>query len=186
MENKNFNLNYIKCPECKNILDLSFVDKICPNPLCGFDFTGLDAYLNKSDDDLRKILLSDTDYENRSDSEYRLVVTAIKHNMGNYLAHFIECDWGAHYNSLYNDFILNFLDDLNVLKTVLKSEVIKEKDNVVVSQNGYKMYPELCEKLYDVHNQEVKDFLMKEYANYHVKWFRRLMETHRKRKNITK
>lgn len=174
MESKEFVINYIKCPECKNILDLTFTDKTCPNPLCCFNFAGLEQYLNKNDDELRKILIKARKEEN--DKEYKLVVTAIKHNMTQYLAHFIECTWGAHYNTLFNSFILTFLDDLNILKIVLKSDVIKDGENTTTSKNGYKMYWELYCRLRKVTlTPEISNFLKTEFPNFHRRhynnWF---------------
>lgn len=170
MNNKGFYPNYIKCPDCNNILDLSFIDKSCPNPLCGFNFDGLNDYLNKNDEELRKIYL--TVYKNRESREYKLVITAIKYNMGNYLAHYIECSSGAHYNTLYKDFILNFLDDLNILKIVLKSDVIKEKDNVIVSKNAYKIFWDLFKKLMNINCPEIRKFLRLEFPALYKKYYK--------------
>jgi hypothetical protein len=177
---KTFTPNYIKCPDCGNILELSFKDKACPNPLCGFKFEGLDAYLDKSDNELRKLLLGA--YKAKESQEYKLVITAIKHNIGNYLAHFVECDWGAHYNTLFDDFILNFFDDLNILKTVLKSEVIKEKENVVISKNGYKMFWELYCCLKKVNNGDIRNFLIKEFPGLHRRHYKEWFEKYKKTK----
>jgi len=173
MEN-NFTPNYIKCPDCQNILDMSFCNASCPNPLCGFNFAGLEAYLSKNDEELRKMLLKE--YKDKESQEYKLTTTAIKYNMGNYLAHFIECKWGAHYNALYNDFILNFLDDLNLLKIVLKSDIIKEKDNITTSKNGYKMFWELyCHLRKITFNKDISNFLKTEFPSFHLRhyteWF---------------
>ncbi len=174
---KNFTIikiDYIKCPECKNILDMSFVNKSCPNPLCGFNFDGLEPYLNKNDDELRKLLVQER--KDKNDKEYKLIVTAIKHNIGTYLAHFIECTWKAHYETLYSSFLLNFLDDLNVLKIVLKSDVIKEEGDAITSKNGYKMYWELYCRLKKLpHNPDISNFLKTEFPDLHrkhyTKWF---------------
>lgn len=179
MEN-NFNPNYIKCPDCKNILDLSFIDNSCPNPLCGFNFDGLRAYLNIKDDKLHNVFVSV--YKDRESREYKLIVTAIKYNMGNYLAHFIECNWGAHYNTLYNEFILHYLDDLNILKKVLKSDVVRENGNLIVSKNGYKMFWELYCRLKKAANTiDLRNFLMSEFPVFHRKHYREWIEKRDKR-----
>ena len=180
---KNFDPNYIKCPDCKNILDLSFTNKVCPNPLCGFDFAGLNVYLKKNDDELRKILLKV--YKARESREYKLVITAIKYSMGNYLAHFIECTWGAHYNTLYKNFIITYLDDLNILKKVLKSNVIKESENVIISKNGYKMFWELYCRLKKIHHADFRNFFISEFPKFHRKhyneWFLKYEKKKRER-----
>jgi hypothetical protein len=165
MTNNNFQPNYIKCPQCKNILDLSFTAKSCSNPLCGFNFDGLDALLNKNDDELRKALLSH--YKDREGRVYKLITTAIRYNSGNYLAHFIECNSGAHYNTLFNDFIRHFFDDLNILKAVLKSDVIKQRDNVIISKGGYKMFWELYDRLKKLNSVEIRNFLISEFPDFH-------------------
>ncbi len=187
-----FNLNYIKCPDCKNILDMSFVNKSCPNPLCGFNFNGLEPYLNKNDDELRKLLIKAR--KENDDTKHKLVTTAIKHNMGKYLAHFIECTWPAHYETLYNSFLLNFLDDLNVLKIVLKSDVIKDGQNTITSKNGYKMYWQLyCRLKKMTLNSDINNFLKTEfpvlYKKHYAEWFLKWDQQQREKrlnKNLTK
>lgn len=170
---KNFTPNYIKCPECKNVLNMSFTNKSCPNPLCGFNFSGLEPYLDKNDNELRKDLLDKR--KDKNSKEYKLIITAIKHNMGEYLAHFIECSWGAHYNTLYKDFILVFLDDLNILKNILKSDIIKNNKNINTSKNGYKIYWELyCRLIKIPSNPDIRNFLRTEfpalYRKYYNEW----------------
>lgn len=155
---------YIKCPECANILSVDFIDKICPNPLCNFDFNGLRGLLDKNDYELHKLLKAvDKDEASR---EYKLLITAIKYNMLEYLKHFLECNWGAHYNTIYRDFIQPYLDDLNVLKEFLKSDSIQDRDNVIISQNGYKMFRELYKYLIRVRNTEIKRFLRQEFSEF--------------------
>ena len=187
-----FNLNYIKCPSCENILDMSFVNRSCPNPLCNFNFNGLEPYLNKTDEELRKLLIKAKKENN--ETEHKMVITAIKYNMGTYLAHFIECTWPAHYETLYNSFLLNFLDDLNVLKIVLKSGIIKETNKTIISKNGYKMYWELYCRLKKLpHNQDIINFLKTEfptlqrrhYKEWFLKWDQRQKEK-KSNKNLTK
>lgn len=184
MQDNKFQPNYIKCPECKNILDLSYIDKCCPNPLCGFNFAGLEPYLRKGDEELHKDLMRLR--AERSGHEFKLLITAVKFNMGNYLAHFIECTWGAHYNTLYKDFILYFLDDLNLLKAVLKSDVIKDKDNTVVSKNGYKMFWELyCRLKKTGSTSDIRGFLVVEFPELHRKHYIECREKHLKLKVLT-
>lgn len=190
--NNTFNLNYIKCPSCKNILDMSFVNKSCPNPLCNFNFNGLEPYLNKNDEELRKLLIKARKENN--DTEHKLITIAIKYNMGTYLAHFIECTWPAHYETLYSSFLLNFLDDLNVLKIVLKSDVIKEDKKTIVSKNGYKMYWELYCRLRKLpQNPDINNFLKTEfptlqrrhYTEWFLKWDQRQKEKQQQKNSKT-
>lgn len=160
--NKNFTHNYIKCPECKNEINLSLIDKTCSNPLCNFDFNGLSELLILDDYKLKQALAVSRSAKNKN--EIKLIEVAIQYNMADYLSHFIECTWGAHYNSLYKDFIKPYLNDLNVLKTVLTSNIIKtEKNGVIVSDSGYKMFWILYKYLIKINNEEIKTFLKTEF-----------------------
>lgn len=158
--NNKYKSNYIKCPDCSNILDLSYMAKKCPNPLCGFNFKGLEAYLDQNDDKLYRELRG----LNPSDRKYKLIITAIKFNMYDYLIHFIDCNSGAHYNTLFKYFIKDNLEDINILKKVLSSEYIKnEKKNTIKSKNGYKIYSSLFKYLIKVKDKDTRIFLKKEF-----------------------
>lgn len=166
---KNFTPNYIKCPGCKNILDLSFVDGRCPNPLCGFNFAGLRDFLNQNDDILRKELINA--HKEHDEHKRKMLVTAIKFNMGNYFSHFITCTWGSHYNTLFKKFIFWYLDDLNIIKKVLKSDVIDpNKGETEASKNGYKMFWELYKYLMRIPHPDIKLFLKKEFPKFRQKY----------------
>lgn len=180
----NFTPNYIKCPNCKNILDLSYVSKKCSNPLCGFNFKGLKPLLDKNDSELHKELIQA--YKGDNDHKVKLLATAVKFNIGEYLSHFIACQWGAHYQTIFKDFIILYLDDLNILKQVLKSDVIKqEKDNIVISQNGYKMFWELYKYLMRVHSPDIRKFLQLEFPAFYRKHYKEIYERRNKTKNKT-
>lgn len=171
--NSKFSPNYIICPQCNNTLDLSFVETSCPNPLCNFSFNGLNELLVKDEEELRKMLSKA--YKGDDDKVIKLIVTAVKYNIGDYLSHFIECTWGAHYNSLYKDFILLHLKDLRVLKMVLSSDVIKEnKNNTIISKNGCKMFWELYQYLIKVNSAEIRGFLKEEFPEYWRKWYQKI------------
>jgi hypothetical protein len=177
----NSSSNYIKCPECKNVLDMSFITKSCPNPLCKFNFEGLEVYLNKNDYELRKALLIES--KDKTSKEHKLIITAIKHNMEEYLKHFIECKIGHHYNTLYKDFILIFLDDVNILKNVLKSDSMKNKENTVISKNGYKIYWDLyCHLIKIPSNQSIRFFLKTEFTDFYHQYYKEwlLKRNHKK------
>jgi hypothetical protein len=183
----NFTPNYIKCPGCKNILDLSFIDKKCPNPLCLFNFKGLEPLLYKNDSELHKELIQA--YRGDNDHIVKLLATAVRFNIGNYLSHFISCTWGAHYQTLFKNFILLYLDDLNILKQILKSEVIKEdKENTVISKKGYKMFWDLYKYLMKVHSPDIQNFLRLEFPVLYRKYYKKTYEKHKKERipNINK
>lgn len=160
---------YIVCPDCHNILDSSFTAKQCPNPLCGFNFKGLEGYINQSDKILHKELKRQS--EAPKGRKYKLIITAIRFNMYTYVAHFIECSSGAHYNTIFKYFIREYLDDINILKAILSSKYIKDaKNNTTTSKNGYKIYNELYRYLMKIKNKEIKHFLKTEFPILHIKY----------------
>lgn len=165
--------NYIICPDCGNILDMSFKVLPCPNPLCSFRFKGLDKYLNKNIDELIKEIA--IEYRGKDEHLIKLIATALKYNSGINLANLIKNFNDKEYRKKYETFILLHLKDINLVKKVLLSGIIKDRENIYISKNGYKIFPELIETLYSVHDVKIRDFLMKEFANYHVKFFRTLM-----------
>lgn len=173
--------NYIICPDCGNILDMSFKTLPCPNPLCRFRFKGLDKYLNKNIDELRNDIA--IEYRGKDEHLIKLIATALKYNSGINLANLIKNFDNKDYRKEYETFILLYLKDVNLVKNVLLSDVIKDRENIYVSKNGYKIFPELIEILYSVHDVKIREFLRQEFANYHVKFFRTLMN---KRKTINK
>lgn len=183
IEYNDFTVNYIKCPDCNNILDMSFVNKRCPNPLCSFNFDGLEPLLYKNDISLHKELLDA--YKGKNEDEKKLLATAIRFNIGQFLSHFIICDWGVHYQTLFKDFIILYLDDINVLKMVLSSDAITaDKNNIVTSKNGYKMFWDLYEYLMKVHNQNIREFLRFEFPLFYRKNLNNLHKKLIKEKDI--
>jgi hypothetical protein len=183
--NDNFKLNYIKCPDCKNILDLSFIDKACPNPICGFNFDGLAAFLDKDEDKLHKAIVSA--YKGDDERKTKLLTTAIRLNIASYLSHFISCGWNAHYQTLFKDFIVLYLDDLNAVKMVLSSDVIRpDKDNIVISKTGHRMFWELYKYLMRIHSPEIRDFLRLEFPTFYRKWYKEIFKKNRQPKTTTK
>lgn len=171
--------SYIICPDCGNILDFSFKNSVCPNPLCGFRFKGVDRYLNKKIHELQKEI--SIHFRGGDEHLIKLIATAAKYNSGTYLADLIRNFDNKKYRKDYDTFILLYLKDVNLVKNVLISSIIKDGDNIIISKNGYKIFPELMEFLYSAHDVKIKDFLMKEFANEHVKMFRKLMAKRRER-----
>jgi len=176
-QDNSFLPNYIICPDCGNILDTSFKDMSCPNPLCSFRFKGLNKYLNKGIDELKRELA--IEFRREDDRLIKLIATALKYNSGIYLVNFINNFYNKEYRKNNETFLLLYLKDVNIVKKVLSSNVIKNDDNVYISKNGYKIFADLINSLYLSNSKEVKDFLMNEFANYHVKMFRKLMANRR-------
>ena len=93
-------------------------------------------------------------------SKHEKLPALFKKHMEGYLTHYIECSYRPCYHTIYTEIIAPHLDDVNVLKKVLKSDVIDESNgNVWKDADGHKMYSELFAYLSLVENSEIKDFL---------------------------
>ena len=79
------------------------------------------------------------------------------------LIHFIECNRGYHYNSIFNEIIKPRFDSIEILEDVLRSSVIKNTSNVIIGDSGAKIYPELLKRLLLVDSEAVKLYLVKEF-----------------------
>lgn len=112
--------------------------------MCKIDFF-LNSINNLSNDDL----LNSKDF--------------IKKEMKAILEHYVECKRGYHYNVIFQKIIKPFLDSVTDLEIVLKSDVIKDKSNVVIGKTGSKIFPELYKKLIQVESESIKVFLMNEF-----------------------
>ena len=94
------------------------------------------------------------------------IINEFKVQMVDILTHFIDCSWGAHYMTLYNEIIVPYLDDPWVLKYVLNSSIIKESyGNVYRGKSGAKMYDLLLYYLRDVKSHEIQQFLKEEFQD---------------------
>ena len=178
-------LKYIVCPICGNILDLSHMRKKCPNPNCHFGFGRTLKYFGKDSTEIHKAL-KQNDIETNSD-EYKCLEVAIRNNMASYLKHFIECNWGAHHNTLFKKLIEPYLDDIEPLKTILSSNIINEKKcNVTVSKNGYKMFWDLYRCLAKVRSGNVRHFLVLEFPEYNKKLYKILHDQNKQAELIAR
>jgi hypothetical protein len=138
--------------------------------------------LIKNEEELYKILLNapgePEDYTSR---EHKLAFTAVRHNIGNYLARYIDCKWGSQINTDCDDFMLNFLDDANILKTILRSSVVEVVKNYTLSKNGYKMFYKLYRRLKKIMHPDIRNFLIPEFPEYgrklHEEWEKGFMKT---------
>ncbi|GAB4160019.1 MAG: hypothetical protein Tsb0033_15360 [Winogradskyella sp.] len=109
-------------------------------------------------DDFKPILNS---LVNTTTKERKTIVNEIKSQMKHILNHFIECNWGSHYNAVFKNLIKPYLDNPKVLDGVLKSEVIKDK-NVIVGNTGAKIFPELMIYLKRVDSPKIQTYLKQE------------------------
>lgn len=161
------------CNNCKSSCRLKFNAKktkceqftwVCSNnPACSAEF----PYIIPSDrfdyanNDFTKTINT---FNNISMEKRTEIESEIKVQMVEILNHFIECTWGAHYNTLFDRIIKVYLDDPTVLDFVLKSEVIKK--DIINGKSGAKMFPMLFEYLKTVNSQRIQNYLDDEFDNY--------------------
>ena len=106
------------------------------------------------------LMNSINEIEIRKDSEIERVFID---NMHLVLKHYIECNRGYHYNLIFEKVIKPYFDSLEVLESVLRSELIKNKSNVLIGQTGAKIFPELLDKLLLVDSENIKSYLKNEF-----------------------
>ena len=111
-----------------------------------------------ANDDFKPIINSLT---NKTKEEREIVINEIKSQMVNILKHFIECDKGWHYNTMFKSLIKPHLDNPLVLDFVLKSDAIK--GNEIIGSSGTKIYPELIDSLNKVNDIKIKEYLKQEF-----------------------
>lgn len=101
--------------------------------------------------------------------ERKEIINYLKITMPDTLTHFIECNWGPHYLSQYSKIIYPFLDNLDIIKFILKGNhrpygsrylILDTYSNI----NGFKMYGELHRYLYHVKSQKIKNFISSEFG----------------------
>lgn len=184
-ENKSYAPKYIYCPDCNNVLETSFKEKTCPNPLCRFSFKGLSKYLDQNINELRKEIVKE--YKNNDSRAYKLMITAAKYNSGlcfiDYLKNFDKADYREKNETL----VLGRLIDLNTIKEVLQSKVIKEGKGVVTSKNGFKMFWELYRALRrncGLNSRGVSDFLLLEFPEFRQRYTKESMLALKKRNEL--
>lgn len=184
-EKKSYSLKYIYCPSCNNILEESFKEKTCPNPLCRFSFKGLSNYLDENISELRREMARE--YKNNDSRAYKLMITAAKYNSDicfiDYLKNFDKTDYREKNEAL----VLGRLIDLNTIKSVLQSNVIKEDKGVVTSKNGFKMFWELYRALRrncGLNSRGVSDFLLLEFPEFRQRYTKESMLALKKRNEL--
>ena len=79
--------------------------------------------------------------------------------------HYIECTWGACYNSLHPNCIVPYLDSVDVVDYVLRSPVIHDIGNVARSSTGARIYPELADRLKEVCSPAVVEYVRKNFSS---------------------
>jgi len=109
---------------------------------------------------IENILNSIHEIDIDNDSEIEGIIIDKMHLI---LEHYIQCNRGYHYNSIFEKIIKPYFDLVEVLESVLKSSVIKNKENVITGQTGAKIFPELLNKLLLVDSVDIKSYLKNEF-----------------------
>jgi hypothetical protein len=74
-----------------------------------------------------------------------------------------ECQYPPCYNTKYKDLIKPYLNDPELLDTVLRSDIIKSKSNVIIGKTGACIYAELLQKLASCNSKVIRDYLRAEF-----------------------
>jgi hypothetical protein len=75
------------------------------------------------------------------------------------LYHFIECTWGACYNSIYLNLLVPHLNSVSVLDYVLRSPVVQSDSQFAEDSSQPKMYGNLYSRLLGVESTDIKKYL---------------------------
>lgn len=79
--------------------------------------------------------------------------------------HFIECSWGACYNSVYQNLLVPHLDSPDVVDYVLRSAVVHSGDDVVQGITGARVFGELMSRLRNVESDRIRTYLEITFSN---------------------
>ena len=175
------------CPNCFSINFLKLIENkesesvyVCINNFCDFN---LNTYITTS----HKFLSLDVSYggqlwlgnNNKCNSNYDShvntvcleCINSLKISMLPLLTHFLSCEWGACYNTMFDKAIKPYFDDIEILKFFLKQDIIF-KSGTYKNRNGYFMYDELGRYLSRIKNSGVKYFVENEfgYTNDNDAW----------------
>ena len=80
------------------------------------------------------------------------------------LCHFIECTWGACYNSIYFNLLVPHLDSAVVLDYVLRSPVVHGISEVVDGLSKPRIYGELKSRLLGVKSLTIHQYLAETFG----------------------
>lgn len=168
----------IKCPNCESMLNLNLISFeegknqyvwTCSKSSCDFA-------LNTKIKENRFVDFIDPysgtiDWQKENEEKYHEeICNGLNAKMLLFLEHFIDCDWPGHYHSIYNDVIVNCLNDSNILDFVLHSGVIQPKGNTITSKNGANIFYDLFLYLMKVKSNVIKDYLRDQFPEYFTKY----------------
>ena len=92
------------------------------------------------------------------------IIPFIRSRMEGILIHYIECTWGACYNTKFKELIQPYLSDPELLDKVLRSEVIKDKPGTITGKSGARIFPDLLHELRKCKASVIRNYLNKEFA----------------------
>ena len=91
-------------------------------------------------------------------------VLLIKSNMDKILEHYIGCTWGACYNTKFKELIQPHFDDVKLLDKILRSDLIKERANVIVGKTGARIFDSLLFELRQCKSDKIRNYLYDEFS----------------------
>lgn len=91
----------------------------------------------------------------------------IKYKMYDILAHYVGCRVGGCFAAIFRYILIPYLEDVDVLSTLLKSHVIEDRGNIIVSENGEKIYYSLYYDFMLVKSTNIKAYLIKTFPRYY-------------------
>ncbi|MBK9733195.1 MAG: hypothetical protein IPO83_18225 [Chitinophagaceae bacterium] len=71
------------------------------------------------------------------------------------LIHYIGCTWGACYNTKFKELIQPYFDDEKLLDKILRTDIIKERSNVLIGESGARIFDLL---LFELNNATAREF----------------------------
>ena len=96
-------------------------------------------------------------------------INTIKILMPDLIVHILGCTWGGHQSLIIREMIVPYLDDLNILKFVLKhsdSNGDKRLYKGYLNNDKYKMNDFLHMVLLKVKNKEIHEFIINEFGEH--------------------
>ena len=88
----------------------------------------------------------------------------IHDNMESIILHYISCTWGACYNTKFKELIQPYFNDAALLDKILRTEVIKDKGNLIIGKTGAKIYKNLYWELLKCDDDSIKQYLRTEFS----------------------
>lgn len=80
-------------------------------------------------------------------------------NWGLIWAHAIECGWSPCFNTTFDSVIQPHFQNTKLLDAILKSEVIQDKGEILVADNGARIFREFLSRLLSLENVVITHYL---------------------------